>query len=136
MILFIRNIPESTRPSQLKSFVEPALKRRWSFLPAHGQVLKVEIISLLNTSNKLVEHHGLVFLDSKPAVEIALKNLRGKRLNNRALQIREYQHRSLKNERREFNPTPQMFDDQRQHDRRRGEVMQHLENLNTMSLLL
>lgn len=135
MILFVRNIPESTQPKELRAFVEPVLKRRWAFLPARGHVIKVEILSLQNTINKLVEHHGLIFLDSKPAVELALKSLRGKRFKQRALQVREYRHRNPKNDRRVSPSAPNPLIDQRHQDRRRGSIMKHLEHLHTMSLL-
>ncbi len=135
MILFVRNIPENTRTKELKDFVEPALDRRFFFLPKRGRVLKAEILALQNQHNKLIEHHGLVFLDSKPALECALSNLRGKRFKNRPLQIREYKYRSTKNDRRRFASANGLFEDQRLHDRRRGSNMQVIETLATMSLV-
>jgi RNA recognition motif-containing protein len=135
MILFVRNIPENAKTKDLKEFVEPALAPRFFFLPKRGRVLKAEIMALQNIHNKLIEHHGLVFLDSKPALHFALNNLRGKRFKNRPLQIREYKFRSKKNDRRRFANTNGMFEDQRLHDRRRGSSMQIIETLATMSLV-
>lgn len=135
MILFIRNIPDNTRVSELKSFVEPTLKPRLFFLPNRGTVVKAEIFALQNKHNKIVEHHGLVFLDSKYALQTAMSKLKGKRFRNRSLQIREYKHRSSRNDRRVFAPANGMFEDQRQHDRRRGAAMQVVATLSTMTLV-
>lgn len=135
MILFVRNLPESAKTKDLKDFVEPAFQPRFFFLPKRGRVLKTEILALQNVHNKLIEHHGLVFLDSKPALQVALNKLRGKRFQNRSLQIREYKYRSIKNDRRRFASTQGLFEDQRLHDRRRGSNMQVIETLSTMTLL-
>lgn len=134
MILFIRNIPEATKTSDLKRFVQPALKARFFFLPDRGQIVKTEILALQNKHTKIIEYHGLVFLDSKPAVKQALNFLRGKRFKNRSLQVREYRHRSSKNDRRVFAPANGLFEDQRRQDRRRGDNVLMIETLNTMSL--
>lgn len=135
MILFIRHIPDNTKTTELKKFVEPALLRQFSFLPKHGKVVKAEILAIQNIHNKIVEHHGLVFLDTQEALQVALRKLRGKRFKNRSLHIREYKHRSLRNDRRRFAAANDLFEDQRSHDRRRGVDMLHVETLSTMSLI-
>lgn len=126
MILFFSHIPTSTVSLELTAFVEPALRRRLSFLPVYGHVIKSEILALQDSTTGADEYHGLVYLDSPRAVQVALERLRGQPFKNQPIEIHQYQHRDPKHDRRIFEAAPKLFADLRHGDRRRGDAIKKL----------
>ena len=120
MIIFISNIPEDTRPSELFSFVNPALKIWWFF--RSGKIQKAEILYIQDKINATSECHGLVHVNSTTAGLMAVARLNGKRFKNQKVLVREYFKRNSQNDRRlEQMHLPAAVLEKRQHQRRRGD---------------
>jgi len=134
MILFIRGVPESTKISELRDFVSPALVNRMRLV--NGKVLKSEVLILQDKKTKLVEFHGLVTVDSEKAGHLAIKKLNGDLFKGRRVVVREYVQRSWKNDRRENHAEkvdpPLKISGRRRGDRRRDmEVIQNISHMFT-----
>jgi hypothetical protein len=124
MIIFFRKIPPSTRPNELKSHVEPALKKFIFFQSA--KILKAEILILVDKNSGDREYHGLVYLDSDKSGQQVIKKLRGKPFKNRYLMIREFVNRNGTNDPRIRQSATNSQLNKRVNDRRRGD---HLETV-------
>lgn len=98
MIIFIRGVSELTQKKELWDFVSPALVSRMRLL--NGKVIKTEILILQNKRTKLVEFHGLVYVNSEKAGNLAIKKLNGSIFKGKRAIVREYVVRSWKNDKR------------------------------------
>lgn len=119
MILFIRNIPATTRPNELRDYVALALGEDlndWS-----GRVLKAEVMVIRDKHTNKLEHHGLVQVDSDETGIRAIKNLNGLLFNNCEVLVRRYKDRDNENDRRhDGHAVSQEIIEKRIQDRRRG----------------
>jgi RNA recognition motif-containing protein len=96
MIIFIRKISESATRSDLFEFVSKALDRKLKFLI--GQITEIEILILQDIRTKEIEYHGLVHIDSQREALKAIKKLNGGWFLDRSVIVREYKHRSWRDE--------------------------------------
>ncbi len=128
MIIFIRKIPTDTRIADIVNFVEPAING--GFFRRAGTITKVDIIGFRDTRFHSVEFHALVTIEPDSAGFRALKILKGKRLNNRLVTVRQYFERSWQNDpRQNYDPLPPDIAEKRQADRRRGKYLEKLTDI-------
>jgi hypothetical protein len=121
MMLFFRNIPPNTRPTDLLPKMSPEL------IGKNSQVKKVEILVIRDKSTNQLEHHGLVLIESEIADQNGqtLFNSAFEIVNNKLVHIRKFNRRSQLNDRREQHSTVKLdFVDRRVCDRRRGEMVE------------
>ena len=127
MIIFISNIPENTRPSELFNFVNPTLKF-WMFFKS-GKVQKTEILYIHDKISQSNECHGLVHIDSAAAGLKAIANLNGSFFKNHKVSVREYFERHKQNDRRLTQThVPAGIMENRRHQRRRGENVELIQD--------
>lgn len=120
MILFLRNIPATTRPNELRDYVALALGEDLN--DGTGRVLKAEVMVIRDKRTNQLEHHGLVQVDSDEAGIRAIKNLNGLLFNNCEVLVRRYKDRDAENDRRhDGGAVLQEIIDKRVQDRRRGD---------------
>lgn len=117
MILFLKDIPANTRPNELHDYVFSAFTNGGD--QASGRVLKAEVMVIRDKQTNGLEHHGLVFVDSRASGMLAIQNLSGKPFSNTCVSIRPYVHRDLNNDRRLLEASAGY--QQRGIDRRRGD---------------
>lgn len=132
MLIFIRNIPESTLTRELVEFVAPALR---SVVPLKsGKVVSAEILVLFDNRTKLLEYHGLVGVDSEKAGRRAVRKLNGTRFHGRMVMVREYVTRSWHNDRRHDHAeaVDTFGKGLRKGDRRRGKAMEKVEDVSNL----
>ena len=128
MILFIRNIPGNCHLSDLHEFVAPVLKRSFPF--RSGSILKSEILVIRDKHTNALEYHGLVYVDAEAAGQRAIKKLKGKRLKNKLVMVREFYHRSWHNDRRLIHKhLPDDIINKRIGDRRRGGKVEMIKDI-------
>jgi hypothetical protein len=126
MILFFRNIPAETHPSELKGYVMPALEG--GLFSRSGRILRAEIIIMRDKTTKKLEYHGLVHVDSDQAGKRAIKKLNEKPFKNMTIFVREYFNRNRKNDPRSTQKTvPKDIINKRIQDRR---IVSNLEIMN------
>lgn len=131
MILFVRNIPASSHPSELQQYVASAVKR--NFLFRSGRILKCEILVLQDKRTKAFEFHGMVHVDSDKAGERAIQQLKGKRFKNKLVMVREYKFRTWHNDRRlRHGSVSEKIAEKRLTDRRRGEGVEVIRDITKM----
>lgn len=118
MIIFLRNIPGDTSRSEIVEFVTPAIKTWW--FRKKGEIVKVEMLCLRNTYNKLTEYHGLVHIKPDLAAQRAIKKLNGKFFRGKRILVRQYFIRSGTDRRsQQQNVSPEILDKRRIPTRRR-----------------
>lgn len=118
MIIFIRRIPSNTTQNDLYHFVNPALKG--GLFRKSGHIIHCDILIIRDHHTADIEYHGLVKIDLDDAAIRAIKKLKGKKLNNHPVIVREYVVRSAHNDRRQdFNTMKAHLNNQRAADRRR-----------------
>lgn len=119
MIIIIKNIHPDTQISEIQEYVAPVLKRSFPF--KSGKLMKAEILMLRDKRTKAIEFHGLVFIEPEKLGHRALIKLKGKRIHNKLVSVKEYVSRDWHNDRRvkHNNPSTAMIQ-KRIGDRRRG----------------
>jgi len=128
VIIFIRKIPTDTRYADILSFVEPAIKG--GLFRRTGHIVKLEIIGFRDVRFHSVEFHALVTVEPDSAGFRALKSLKGKRLNNKMVTVRQYFERSWQNDpRQNYDPLPPGIEEKRKADRRRGKYLEKLTDI-------
>lgn len=128
MIIFIRKIPTDTRYADIIGFIEPALKG--GLFRRAGTIVKVEIIGFRDIRYHTFEFHGLVTIEPDSAGMRALRLLKGKRLNNRLVMVRQYFERSWRNDpRQNYDTLPADIVEKRQADRRRGKYLEKIPDI-------
>jgi hypothetical protein len=133
MIIIVKNIRASVSSSDLHDFVEPVLKRSFPF--RSGRIVKTEILILREKETNSVEYHGLVYVNSDAAARRAVVKLRGKRLANKAVSVKEYFIRDWHNDRRvRHTADPANYEQKRVADRRRNNRVEVIENTSNMFL--
>lgn len=120
MILFIRNIPATTRPHELRNFVAPAVGEETNPGGEQGRVLKAEVMVIRDRHSNVLEHHGLVVVNSEASGRRAIERLAGLAFNGVPVTVRKFNHRDQQNERRRMPSTFQAILEKRNRDRRRG----------------
>lgn len=121
MILFIQNIPPTTRPHELRNYVAPAVGEEAESGVEEGRVLKAEVMVIRDRSSNLLEHHGLVVVNSEASGWRAIERLTGLPFNGVPVLVRKYNSRDQQNDRRRSGlPTFQAILEKRNRDRRRG----------------
>lgn len=98
MIIILERIPKTTNKSDIENFLSPAVKGKIFQKP--GKIEEIKISILKNTKNHLLDHYGLVFIDSDEAAVRTIKKLNRKVFNGKHISVREYHHRSWQNDRR------------------------------------
>ncbi len=121
MILFLRNIPSTTRYDDIFRFVEPGLKG--GLLRKSGRIERVQMLVIKDTNKKSLEFHGLVRVEPDTIGERAIAKLSRKPFLGQAIEVREYRHRSWHNDRRVYKlPNNYVLLCERRSDRRRRDV--------------
>lgn len=117
MIIFVRNIPVNSQPSELEHYVASAVRRRFFF--RSGKILRCEILVLRDKRTRVLEFHGLVYVDSDRTGHRAIQKLKGKRFNSKLVTVREYKVRSWQNDRRlQQTQNTEKFSEKRTAERR------------------
>lgn len=131
MILIIKNIHPDTQISEIQEYVAPVLKRNFPF--KSGKLMRAEILMLRDKRTKAMEFHGLVFIEPEKLGLRALIKLKGKRIHNKLVSVKEYVHRDWHNDRRvnHHNPSATMIQ-KRIGDRRRGQNIEIVKNPSTL----
>ncbi len=131
MIIFVRNIPANSHPSELQQYVASAVKRNFFF--RSGKILKCEILVLQDKRTKVLEFHGMVHVDSDRAGERAIQQLKGRRFKNKLVIVREYKCRSWHNDRRlRHEGVALTVSEKRLTDRRRGQGVEIIKDISKM----
>jgi hypothetical protein len=129
MNIFLRRIPANTKHEEIAEFVSPALDR--GFFRKPGRIINIEILTLKDIQLGSVEYHGLVTLDSEFSVLMAIKGLKNRRLNGRYVLVRQYYHRSWRNDPRQLQTAANngQFIEKRHGERRRGRHLEAIKNV-------
>lgn len=128
MVIFIRKIPTDTRYTDIINFITPALKG--GLFHRTGTIIKVEIIGFKDLRLHTLEFHGLVSVEPDSAGFRALRLLKGKRLSNRLVMVRQYFERDWHNDpRQDFELPPPGVAEKRQADRRRGKFLERIQDI-------
>ena len=123
MIIFIKNAPANTSINDLYEFVEPALKRTFPF--KSGLILKAEILALKDKRTNELEFHGIMQIEPEKASHRAIRKLKGKKLKNKLVLVREYISRDWHNDRRiNHGAVSAEIMEKRLGDRRRGDKLE------------
>lgn len=123
MKMFLPQIAVNIRRTDLYDFVAPALDNGLFHKP--GQIVNIEILAMRDLRNGLVEHHGLVVLDSPRSLHLSLQRLQNKPLNGKPIEVRPYYQRSWYNDPRQSDaPVTGDFVEKRLADRRRGNQLE------------
>lgn len=129
LIIFVQHISKHTFPSQLHDFINPELTGLLPF--RSGRVLKAEILALRDKRTLRVEYHGLVYVDSEAAGQVAIRRLNKKSLNNKVVSVREYVQRSWQNDRRQEHAKVVDLNGGRK-DRRRGNNLETIKDISSL----
>ena len=96
MIIFLRNIPARTKHSDIKAFIEPAIKM--SLFGKKGNIIKIKILHLKDSRTYISEFHGLVTIEPDTAAQKVIQRLNRKKFLNKYIAVREYQRRDWHND--------------------------------------
>jgi hypothetical protein len=121
MIIFIRDISDSTSQKELNAFTTQGL-RRTQILPflRRGKLKMSDILRIRNLDTDRVEYHGLAYIDDDREGETLIRHLSGSLLHGKVMEVREYFPRSGRRERRLNSGKGQLaIVDRRRGDRRR-----------------
>ncbi|MCF7971053.1 MAG: RNA-binding protein [Methylococcaceae bacterium] len=112
MIIFLRNIPEKTKHSDIIAFIEPAMKKRW--FQKKGEIINVRVMKLNDARTEASEFHGVVTIEPDKVGVQVVQALNRKRFLDKHIAVHEYQCRNWHNDLR----LDQAVCD---HERRKGE---------------
>lgn len=129
MILIIPRVSASCTYDDIKRFINPGLKTGvWPFEKVH-KPNNIKIIIYKDTRTETVEYHALIYITNEKIAEKVIKKCNRKILNNKHVAVREYQVRSIKNDRRVY-PLSKIDDikGKRKGDRRRGKYLEEITN--------
>ncbi|HHH39792.1 MAG TPA: hypothetical protein ENK50_09490 [Sedimenticola sp.] len=121
MIIFIRNIPDTTTREELDAFISRGL-RRTQLLPflRRERLQSSDILKIHDLDADRVEYHGLAYIDDDMEGAALIKSLNGSQLQGRSMQVREYFPRNSQRDRRLGSaPAPLAIVDRRRRERRR-----------------
>lgn len=91
MLIFIRNIPADYASSDVRSFIESALKP--GYLQNSGYIDYCDVMVIYDRLQCSVEYHGLVKVDSKATGQRVIKLLNGAKIAGQSMEVREYLER-------------------------------------------
>jgi len=111
MIIFLRNIPAKTKHSDIISFIEPAMKKRW--FQKRGEIINVRVIKLNDPRVEALEFHGVATIEPDQVGKQVIRALNRKRFLDKHIAVHQYHCRSWHNELRLEHTV-------RDHERRRG----------------
>jgi len=80
VIIFLRDIPENTRHSDIIAFVEPALKKRW--FQKKAEIVGLKVRQLKGPCAEDSEFHGVVTIEPDKAGSKAIQMLNRKKFCN------------------------------------------------------
>ena len=121
MIIFLRNIPAQTRLSDIRAFIEPAIKM--SLFGKKGKIGKIKVLHLKDSRTYISEIHGLVTIEPDTAAQKVIKRLNRKKFLGKYIAVREYQRRDWHNDvRLNHKPFVSTKAERRIADRRRNSI--------------
>lgn len=121
MIVFLRNIPDKTKNSDIIAFVEPAMKVRW--FAKKGVIENIKILQLKDSRTKNSEYHGLVTINSDVIAEKVIKRLNRKIFLGKHIAVRRFLRRNWDNDPRgNYRVKPSLNSEKRASDRRRMQM--------------
>ena len=121
MILFLKNIPASTRYDDIVEFIEPAIKG--GLLRQAGDLGRVQMLVIKDNDKNHIEHHGLVNIDPDKIAKKAIEKLNHRLFLGRKIEVREFFYRSWHNDRRlQEQPPNYVLPCERKGDRRRNNL--------------
>lgn len=121
MIVFLRNIPSTTRYDDIFRFVEPGLKG--GLLRKSGRIERVQMLVIKDPKKESLEFHGLVRVEPDNVAMKMIAKLHRKPFLGRPIEVREYHHRSWHNDRRVYKlPQNYVLLCERKGDRRRANL--------------
>ena len=101
MIIFLRNIPATTRINEISEFIEPVVKRSlFKLFRESGFIDNIKILALKDNNLNLIEYHGLVTIYPHSVGERVIKLLNRQIFKGKHITVREYVKRSWHNDRR------------------------------------
>jgi len=112
MIIFLRNIADKTKYSDIISFVEPAIKKIW--FRRQAEIIDVKIMQLHDPQTGESEFHGIVTIEPDKAGQTAIRKLNRKKFLNKHIAVHEYHRRNWHND-------PRLKRMLRGHERRLGD---------------
>ncbi len=98
MILFIKNIPDNSSHSDIRTFITPAVEG--GFLKKKGNLSKLEILVFKEKNTKLVEYHALAYVEPENVALRVIKSLHGAFLKGNRITVRQFYVRNPSNDRR------------------------------------
>ncbi|MDT8425371.1 MAG: RNA-binding protein [Methyloprofundus sp.] len=96
MIIFLRNIPENTKHSDIIAFVEPAIKKRW--FQKKGEIVSVKVMQLNDPRAGTTEFHGLVTIEPDKVGAKVIRRLNRKLFLAKHIAVHEYHRRNWHND--------------------------------------
>jgi len=96
MIIFLRNIPEKTKLSDIIAFIEPIMKKKW--FQRKGEIVKVRIMKLNDPRTEASEFHGVVTIEPDKVGKQIIRALNRKRFLDKHIAVHEYHYRSWHND--------------------------------------
>lgn len=96
MIIFLRNIPENTKHSNIIAFVEPAIKKRW--FQKRGEIVDVKVMQLKDPRAETSEFHGVVGVEPDKVGAKAILALNRKVFLGKHIAVHEYHRRDWHND--------------------------------------
>ncbi len=134
MDIFIQHLPGTILPEDLCEFISRGLampKHYGSRIPKSG-LHHIEIIEIFDPSKEILEHHGIVELESRSMACKLVSILNGTLLSSQTVAVRPYFVRSISRDRRLLHIANLPFDllEKRAIDRRRaGLRIKHIDCL-------
>lgn len=116
MILIFKKIKSITTVMDIEEFVKSALTG--GFFIRHGWIESINIQEIRDTRKKSLEYNALVMIKPDSVGKRVIRRLNRKALNNKHINIAEYQTRFRDNDRR--NNRYQKLNTRRKADRRRN----------------
>ncbi|MGR9101170.1 MAG: hypothetical protein ACU826_11450 [Gammaproteobacteria bacterium] len=125
MLVFLPNLPPSTRKSELSTFIAKALKPDViNPFRKTGCITKLELMVLRDSAINWTEYHALIDISPDTAALRAIRRLRQKKFKGKKIIARRYYPRDWHNDRR--MPVPENAEinhlHRRIHDRRRYHI--------------
>jgi len=112
MIIFLRNIPDITKRSDIISFVEPAIKKIW--FRKKAEIVDIKVMQLRDPKTGESEFHGIVTIDPDKAGKTVIRALNRKKFLNKHIAVHEYHRRNWHND-------PRLKRMNKTHERRVGD---------------
>ena len=132
MLVFIRLLPESVTPNDLRKFVSKAMRSPWAtFFAPQGKIRSTEIRKITYRQGLSVEYHGVIDIEPAKAAAAVIRKLNRAPLKGRDVEVRKYYQRSPLRDRREQQNRAKDFpsENRRRSDRRRIDMINERVNM-------